>query len=218
MAGNISNFLLHELLDHALRNSDYVEPTTVYVALFTALPTDSGGGTEVSGGSYARQSITFGAAASREVVSNATVTFPAATADWGTILGWALFDASSAGNMLWWGECLDVPKVVTSVDTSGNLLTVTSHGYTADQRLQVEVENGTLPSPLADNTTYYARDVVTNQFGLAATLGGAAIDITTVGNGTIWVAKDYKKTVQNGDQYKFTSGQLTCRIRSSLGT
>lgn len=122
-----SNFLENKILDHTLRGAAgaYTAPTTIYVGLFTASPTDTGGGTEVSGGSYARQTMAFGTAASGGAISNtATVTFPTATASWGTITHIGLYDAVSSGNLLYWGAVTQ-SKTVASGDTfsitSGNL-------------------------------------------------------------------------------------------------
>ena len=53
-----TDFLENKIIDHMLRNQAYTPPTTVYVALFTTATTDAGGGTEVSGGAYARQAVT----------------------------------------------------------------------------------------------------------------------------------------------------------------
>jgi hypothetical protein len=75
-------------------------PATLYLALFTAAPGETGGGTEVSGGAYARQTLTLGAPAAGVSVSTNTINFPVATANWGTILYVAIFDALAAGNML----------------------------------------------------------------------------------------------------------------------
>ena len=104
MAG-LSDYLENKLLDHIVGKTSYTMPTA-YVALFTAAPSDSGGGTECSGGSYARKS-TAGAdwtAASGGATSNANaITFVTPTGSWGTVTHFALFDASTAGNMLAWG-------------------------------------------------------------------------------------------------------------------
>jgi hypothetical protein len=59
---SFSDYLEDAVLDHVFRNTALTSPTTVYVALYTATPSDAGGGTEVSGGSYARTAGTFGAA------------------------------------------------------------------------------------------------------------------------------------------------------------
>lgn len=114
-----SNFLENKILDHTLRGvaGAYTAPTTIYVGLFTASPTDTNTGTEVSGGSYARQTITFGSAASNGSISNtATVTFPTATGNWGTITHIGLFDNSTGGNLMYWGA-VTTSKSISSGDT-----------------------------------------------------------------------------------------------------
>ena len=121
MAGSFSDYLEVELLDEIVGKTAYVMPTA-YVALCTADPTDAGVGTamgEVAGGAYARV-VTAGsdwAAAAAGATSNAVaITFPEATASWGTVTHFALVDASASGNMLLHGD-LSVSKAVTSGDT-----------------------------------------------------------------------------------------------------
>ena len=112
MPGGKSDYLESEILNHVLGGPDFVRPATGHVALSTTTPTDTGGITEPSGGAYARQAITndatnFPASSGSnptEKKNGAVVTFPVATAAWGTIVGWALFDAATAGNMLYWGD------------------------------------------------------------------------------------------------------------------
>ena len=120
MAGSFSDYLEDELLDHVLGGADYTRPATVYVGLFTAAPTDAGGGTEVSGNNYARVSVTNNPtnwpASSGGAKSNGTaVTFATPSGSWGTVVAMGIFDASSAGNLLMWAD-LDVDKPVTSGD------------------------------------------------------------------------------------------------------
>jgi hypothetical protein len=69
------------------------------LALFTAAPSDSGGGTEVSGGAYARQSLTF-TVSGNTATNSAEIEFPVATANYGSVTHVGVFDASSAGNLL----------------------------------------------------------------------------------------------------------------------
>src|SRR4030042_1987137 len=114
MAGSKSDFLELELLDHVFGKGAYTPPT-IYVALFTVAPTDTGGGTEVSGGSYARKSTAaadWNTAASGATSNANDITFVEATGDWGTVVAFALFDASTAGNMLYWGD-LTTSKAIT---------------------------------------------------------------------------------------------------------
>ena len=74
-------------------------PTAWYIGLFTVAPSDAGGGTEVSGGSYARKSVAF-TVSGNLATNSAAVEFDVATADWGTITDIAVFDAVSGGNMI----------------------------------------------------------------------------------------------------------------------
>jgi hypothetical protein len=112
---SFSNFLELEILDHVFRNSAYTAPSTIYVALFTSAPNDAGGGTEVSGNGYARQSMAFSAASSGSIANSGSVEFPTATGDQGTIVAMGLFDASSSGNLLAYGS-LTANKTVSSGD------------------------------------------------------------------------------------------------------
>ena len=118
MAGSFSDYLENELLDHVLKTAAYTVPTNIYVALYTTAPTDAGGGTEVSGGSYARKlHNTYDAAASGATENTGAITFATATASWGTVLAFALFDTITGGNMLMWGD-LTASKAVGSGDTA----------------------------------------------------------------------------------------------------
>lgn len=121
-----SNYLELKLLDHALGTASFTAPSNVYLGLFTSDPTDADSGTEVSTSSsaYGRQTITFDAAASGSAASAATVTFSAATANWGTITHIGIYDASTAGNLLFHGA-VTTSKTIESGDTfqvsAGNL-------------------------------------------------------------------------------------------------
>ena len=114
MAG-FSDYLELEVLDHVFGGASFTAPSTIYVALYTVAPDDTGGGTEVSGGGYARQSMAFGTAASGSISNSGSVEFPTATADYGTVVAMGLFDASSAGNLLAYGD-LTTSKTVSNGD------------------------------------------------------------------------------------------------------
>ena len=112
-----SDYLEAKLYDHALRNTPWTSPTTVYAALFDVDPGDDGAsGTEHSGAGYARQAVTFGAPADGTGSNSGKVTYPTATADWGQTGGWALFDAVTAGNILFHGS-LETSKYVSEGQT-----------------------------------------------------------------------------------------------------
>jgi hypothetical protein len=75
----MSNYLENALINATLRNTSYTSPATVYVGLYTTDPTDADTGTEVSGGSYARTAVTFGAPSNGVTLNSAAVEFPQAT-------------------------------------------------------------------------------------------------------------------------------------------
>jgi len=111
---SFSNFLETELLDHVFANNAYTAPSTIYVGLFTSNPDEDGSGTEVSGGSYARQSAAFSVTDNTATTTGA-VEFPTATASWGTITHVGLYDASTSGNLLAYAA-LDTSKTIASGD------------------------------------------------------------------------------------------------------
>jgi len=111
---SFSNYLETELLDHVFANNAYTSPTTVYVGLFTSNPDEDGSGTEVSGGSYARQSGSF-TVSGNTATTNAAIEFPTATASWGTITHIGIYDASTAGNLLAYAG-LTASKAIASGD------------------------------------------------------------------------------------------------------
>ena len=122
----MSNFLENALINATLRNTTYTSVATVYVSLWTSDPTDAGSGTEVStsGTSYARTAVTFGAPSGGASTNSADVTFPTATASWGTV-GWiGINDAATAGNLLY-HTALDTSKTIDTGDifkiSTGNL-------------------------------------------------------------------------------------------------
>lgn len=124
--GSKTDYFEKHALDYVFRNTSMgLDATNVWVALFTVTPSDSSAGTEVTGGSYARVAVArtgagFDAAsgASPGTTQNtSTITFPTATADWGTVVAFAICDAASAGNQLYWGA-LTASKTVSNGDTA----------------------------------------------------------------------------------------------------
>ena len=106
------------LLDWLMTADAVTRPTAWYVALYTAAPSDSGGGTEVSGSGYSRQSVTMASATSPGGTTSNTgaVSFTASGGDWGTITHIGIHDASTGGNLLWHGS-MTASKTVADGDT-----------------------------------------------------------------------------------------------------
>ena len=111
---SFSNFLENKVLGHVFGATPYTAPTTLYVGLFTSSPGETGSGSEVSGGSYARQTIAF-TVTGNQASNTAAVEFPTATASWGTITFAAIYDALSGGNLLAYGA-LTTSKTIDNGD------------------------------------------------------------------------------------------------------
>lgn len=114
MPGTATDYLENKLIDHSLGTTAYTKPTSVYVSLYTVAPSDSTAGTEVTGGSYARQIATFAAAAAGATTNNTVIDFtnmPAAT-----VVAIGIADAVSAGNLLYWST-LTTSRTTVAGDT-----------------------------------------------------------------------------------------------------
>lgn len=128
----MSDYLENKLIDQLFRGQAAPGTSTLYVGLLTAAPSDAGGGTEVSGGAYARVAVTSSlanwagtqSAGSTTVSSgtggqtsnNTSITFPTPTAGWSTVTHFGIYDAASGGNLLFWGA-LTIAKTINQADT-----------------------------------------------------------------------------------------------------
>lgn len=125
MSSGKGTYWANHMLDLVLGATAFTAPGTVYMAMYTVAPSAGGGGTEASGGSYARAAITNNTTnwpnASGGVKQNGTaITFAAATADWSSgsnMVAAALWDALTSGNELYFGS-LTTAKPVLNGDTA----------------------------------------------------------------------------------------------------
>lgn len=134
----MSDFLENKILDWLLRGQSYSPPATVYVALFTTGDNDADSSkVEVSGGSYARVAVTSALAnwagtqsagsttassgTGGTTSNNGAITFPAPTANWGSITGIGIYDASTGGNLLFYGA-LGTSKTVNNGDPAPSIV------------------------------------------------------------------------------------------------
>jgi hypothetical protein len=114
MASALTNTSLPVVLDALFgKVTPSTVPATLYFALFTATPNAAGGGTEVTGGSYARVAVTnnntnFPATSAQNKTNGTAIAFPASTAAWGTVVAWGVYDASSGGNLWAYGPLTSV--------------------------------------------------------------------------------------------------------------
>lgn len=131
-AGATSNYLQNKIIDQLFRAQAYTFPTTMYVALSTTAPSAAACGTEVSGSNYSRVAVTSALAnwagtqsagstvassgTSGQTSNNGVITFPTPSATWNTVVGVCVFDAASAGNLLWYAT-LTISKTINNGDT-----------------------------------------------------------------------------------------------------
>lgn len=133
---SISDYLENKIIDWLMRAQAFTPPATIYVALMTTNENDaSSGEVEVTGGSYARVAVTSSLAnwagtqaagsttastgTGGQTSNNAAITFPAPTANWGTVTGVAIYDAATAGNLLL-HAALTQSKTVNNGDAAPN--------------------------------------------------------------------------------------------------
>lgn len=117
MAGSFTDFTEDLVLNWLLTTNTATRPTQWYVGLFTTATGETGGGTEVSGGAYVREAVSFNVSGTNptKAENTAAVEFPTATANWGTITHIGLFNAASSGQMLVHAP-LDVSKIIDEGD------------------------------------------------------------------------------------------------------
>lgn len=111
---SFSDYLENKVLGHVFGAAAYSAPATLYLALYTVAPSDTGGGTEVSGGSYVRKTCAF-TVTGNLATNTAAVEWPTATGSWGTVVAVGVFDALTSGNLLAYGN-LTASKAIASGD------------------------------------------------------------------------------------------------------
>jgi len=128
MASGFSVMWGNKINDKVWRATDFTPATSYWIALFINATAgtylranDIASAQEVAGGSYARVEVrgstgnTWGVSSGGLSVQSNDITFPAATGNWGSIISVAVMDASTAGNVVLYGD-LPVPKPVSTPD------------------------------------------------------------------------------------------------------
>jgi hypothetical protein len=109
---SFSNTYETNVLTWTFTTGAVTRPTAWYIGLFTSDPGEAQGGTEVSGGSYVREAVTF--TVSGDLATNsAAVEWPVATASWGTITHIAVYDASTSGNQIAYAALTSAKTIAT---------------------------------------------------------------------------------------------------------
>jgi len=111
---SFTNFLETEILDHVFGGNAYTAPSNLYLGLYTAAPSDTGGGTELSGSGYARLAMAMSVSGNL-ATNSAAEEFATATGSWGTVSHVGVFDAATSGNLMAYGT-LSASKTVATGD------------------------------------------------------------------------------------------------------
>jgi hypothetical protein len=113
----ISTYLANKLLDHTLKNTAYTPPATVYIGLYTSNPDNDNSGSEATGNNYSRTAMAFASASTKATSNSAIVTSAVASGSWGTISHFGILDASTAGNLLYYGA-FTASKAITTGESA----------------------------------------------------------------------------------------------------
>lgn len=203
------------ILNHLTGKSALFSLPTAYVALFTAVGTDAGTGfTEVTGGSYARVATaasdwnSASGSAPSQITNAGTITFPTATADWGTVIAFGLYDASSGGNLMAWdyfGNFTWLPCTVSNA--SPGIITAHAHGFSAADLIEFSTEfGGSAPTFSQSNFTGSLTVVSPSTDTFSVTNGATAVNTSSTGNGMI--RKLASQAITNGSQAAFPASSL----------
>lgn len=209
--GGKSTYLADALVKHALGQTSFTMPTATWIALTSDVPTSAGGTELVVGTSpgYARVQATMIRTAVGVSKNNAILTFPTPTGIWLQAKGFLIYDASSAGNVLYFGELLASPQVIESVNAGTDFVTITAHGLVNNQVIRFRTDgNGALPAGLASGTPYYIVNKTANTFQVSLSQGGSVVDITDAGTDTLRIFLDYYQTANTTSVIQFAANTL----------
>jgi hypothetical protein len=203
------------ILGHIVGKTAIYSIPTAYIALFTATGTDAGTGfTEVSVGAYARVATAAGdwASASGSApsqISNAnTLTFPTATADWGAVIAFGIYDAATTGNLLVWdyfGNYSWLPATVSAA--SPGVITSKAHGYTAGDLVAWTIEYGGT-NPTFSQSNFTGVLTVASPSTDTFTVTNAATAVNTSATGSGMVRKLVSQAIASGAAAAFPAGSL----------
>ena len=208
-----TDYSAQRLLGHIVGKTSFTMPSTTALALFTAAGSDAGTGfTEVATGSYARVAVNSlwnaaSGSAPSTITNSGSITFPAATANWGTIIAWGLYDATSAGNLLFWdymGNFNWLPFTCTSA--SPGVLSSPAHGFSNGDSVVASggEYGGTLP------TTGGSWAGLLTVAGVTTDTFNVSVNTTSTGDGLI--RKVASQAINTGVTASFAASTLTLSL------
>jgi hypothetical protein len=190
-----------------------------WIALYTDVVNDAGTGTEVTGGAYVRVIVNQDGATGTywndngsSMDNNGDITYPQATGNWGTLVSFAIMDASAAGNQLFHGLLGSDPEAIIGTATDDRI-NVPGTSRVNDEKVVFEVVEGgaALPGGITEGDEYFVINKTADDLQISLTQGGGAVTITTDGEATMYLSS--QKTVNTNDTFKFASGNLDVTLR-----
>lgn len=179
---------------------DALRVLMTHTSLHSSFP-GSTGLNEIAGGSYARQATSYNAAAGGEVALTAAELFDVPA---GATVAWiGAWSALSAGTFYGYAPNGSTGVFDFTVDATTDVFTAPAHGFTDGQT--ITFYGGTPPGGLTEGTTYFVRDATTDTFKVAATAGGVAINITSVGSQLCVVSRIVVETFVAAGQVNLTT-------------
>lgn len=217
------DFLESGLLEYLFRNTAApTRPANLYIAALTAIAGDTP--TEAAPTGYARQPLATGAGAqwtAAAAVGGGYGTDNSAVIEFGpwstgptTVVGVAIYDAVSAGNLWFIGYLSTVRRVFTMNDTAADVFVSPGHSLANDDRVILRVQgDGVLPTGASADTLYYVinTNAGAGTFQLSATSGGASLALSAVGSGEWQLVTP--KVIGVGDYFRLPIGQLDVILR-----
>jgi hypothetical protein len=201
---HLSDYLEDAILDHITGTAALTSPTA-WGSLHDGHPVETGAN-ELTGGSYARQTIVFGSASGGTAANTAQEEWDLTGVTSGTVFFVGLWDAVTASNFLWSIPLGGTANTFTGEDT-GDLFTSYGHGLANDNRLVLGASPGSaLPAGLDEVTIYHVISITASTFQVSLTQGGGAVALTSDGEGISYFVDE--KTFNNGDTFRIAIGDL----------
>lgn len=188
--------------------------TTTTVTISSVPASQVGNGDTITFSAFAAAA---GSQPSTDTNSGATITFPQATANWGTVVGWGLYDAATTGNLLLWdflGNFAWLPASVSSAASgTGAVFTTKAHGYSANDPVVDTVEfGGTQPTVTQGTLTGYTINYVgasaTDTFSLTTQSAGI-VPIFTTSTGAVMLRKVTQQSIPANVTASFATSAFT---------
>lgn len=204
------------ILNHLLGKTAIFSIPTAYVALFTGVGSDAGTGfTEVSGGAYARVATAAGdwnsaSGSAPSQISNAnTLTFPTATADWGAVIAFGVYDAATAGNLLFWDYFGNYPWLPATVSAaSPAVITSKAHGYTAGDLAAWSPGEYGGTNPTFSQSNFTGMLTVASPSTDTFTVTNATVAVNTSATGSGNIRKVISQSIISGASAAFPASSL----------